>query len=234
MAVNIRSNIASYGVQRNLARTTRDLASTSERLASGLRINRARDDAAGLAISSDLNVSARVYAQGVRNFNDAQSFLSIADDTVSQLSNIVIRLQELAEQAANGTLGSKQRSSLDAEAQALSKEYFRISRVADFNGMKLFDGSLASGVQFLGGFGSNAYIQSSLGGALGTGTFDSPVSYALNATAVQTGILAGDLNGDGFADAVTAGETITVQLSRADGTFSTPTSYGVAGFALTQ
>lgn len=141
MSVTIGSDIGSLTAQRKLAQNTADLARVFERLSSGQRINRASDDAAGLAIADGLNASSRVYTQGIRNFNDGLSVLSIADGATTELANIVIRIKELASQAANGVYSHTQRSALDAEAQALAEEYARIARSTEFNGMRLFDGS---------------------------------------------------------------------------------------------
>ena len=113
------SSIASLMVERRLAESTAGLKTSFERLSSGLRINRASDDAAGLSISASLKADTRVYSQGVRNVNDGISLLGIADNALESLSNILTREQELAAQAANGTLRGKQRLALDAEAQAL-------------------------------------------------------------------------------------------------------------------
>src|SRR5690606_34410844 len=114
--------------------------------------------AAGLAISESLKSDRRVFNQGVRNFNDGVSLLNIADSSIESLSGIVIRLKELAEQSANGTYGAQQRKALDAEAQALSKEYSRIVHSTKFNGVHLLDGSLGGGIRLQGGYGLDGSI----------------------------------------------------------------------------
>ena len=153
------------------AQSTQAVQQSFTRLSSGLRINKASDDAAGLAISESLNVDARVYTQGIRNLNDGISLTNIADGAIESLSNIVIRQEELAEQAANGTLGSKQRSVLDAEAAALSQEFFRIARTAEFNGQQLLDGTIGD-VMLQAGYGeSGGILVGGFGGAMGTGGF---------------------------------------------------------------
>lgn len=157
MGIRIGSNISSLQAQRSLSASTDKLSSAFERLSSGQRINHAGDDAAGLAVSSSLKADTHIYSQGVRNLNDGISALSIADGAVENLSNIVMRLQELAEQAANGALGYKQRKSLDDEAQALAKEYFRISRTSEFNDLKLFDGTV-QGLRLQAGYGTDGSI----------------------------------------------------------------------------
>ena len=117
MPITLGSNINSLMAQRKLANTTDGLARTYERLSSGMRINRASDDAAGLAVSSKLNSDARVYTQGIRNANDGISALSIAQGTLGEASNIVIRLRELATGAANGAFSAAQRRTSDTEAK---------------------------------------------------------------------------------------------------------------------
>ena len=100
-SIRIASNLASLNAQRRLGEASSQLGKVSERLSSGLRINRAADDAAGLAISESLKTDQRVFGQGVRNLNDGISLLSIADSTLETLSNISVRMKELAEQASN-------------------------------------------------------------------------------------------------------------------------------------
>ena len=136
MSITVGSNIASLRGQRQLSRSSDELSSVFERLSSGQRINRASDDAAGLAISESLRAGSRVYQQAVRNLNDGISFLAIAEGSLNSLRDIVTRQQELAEQAANGVYGSKQREAIDAEGQALSDEFARITRSTEFNGRR--------------------------------------------------------------------------------------------------
>lgn len=126
--LTINSNIASLNAQRSFGNATKRLSDSFTRLSSGLRINRAVDDAAGLSISESLKLDTRVFNQGIRNLNDGASVLSIADGALSELSSIMVRLNELAEQSANGTLGNRQRLALDQEAQSLAREYNRIAR----------------------------------------------------------------------------------------------------------
>lgn len=111
------------------------------RLASGLRINRAGDDAAGLSIAAGLATDARVHAQGVRNLGDAVSYLSIAESAASELKGVLFRLRELATQSANGTLGTADRQPLEEEARNLIEEYNRIVGSTSFNGRNLFTSS---------------------------------------------------------------------------------------------
>ena len=222
--ITLGSNIASLQVERRLAESTAGLSRSFERLSSGLRINRASDDAAGLSISSSLKADTRVYAQGMRNVNDGISLLAIADDALGSLSQILTREQELSEQASNGTLGGKQRLALDAEAQALAKEYARIARTTEFNGQKIFNADFGQ-LSLQAGYST---LVSGLGGAVGDGTFQALVSYAVGSNPVS--VTVADFNGDGVQDLVTAdnnANTASVLLGRGDGTFQARVSYAV-------
>ncbi len=199
MPITLGINIQSLASQKRLADASEASGRIFERLSSGLRINRASDDAAGLAISESLRTDARVYSQGIRNFNDGISLLTMADAAIEQLIGITIRIAELAEQSANGTYGVEQRKASDAEAQALSKEFFRISKSTEFNGIGLFDGELSQ-LTVQGGYGSEGKISSSIGGALGTGEFRAMNSYSNFGGLMITNA---DFNGDGALDLAT-------------------------------
>ncbi|NDC37646.1 MAG: hypothetical protein EBZ48_06290, partial [Proteobacteria bacterium] len=221
--------------QRRLSESSSTLTKTYERLSSGQRINRASDDAAGLAISQDLNARARVYGQALRNINDGVSVFNIADAAVNALVDINTRLQELAEQSANGVYSPRQRQSIDNEAQALAKEYFRISRSAQFNGTRLFDGSMSDGLRLQLGYGLSGSIHSRMGGNLGTGALSVSLTFAAESGTSQANAL-GDVNGDGILDMVSAGRDgsgvgyATVRLGQGDGTFGGATSYATESF----
>jgi len=109
-------------------------------LSSGLRINRARDDAAGLAIAESLKADSRVAAVAIRNASDGVSIISIADQAIGQISNVLSRLAELSEQSANGVYANTQRSALQNEFSALLSEIERIAVTTEFNGLKLLSG----------------------------------------------------------------------------------------------
>jgi flagellin len=140
MAINIRTNVPSLLAQRNLDNSTAALNTSYERLSSGLRINRARDDAAGLAIAEQLKSDARVASVAIRNANDGISVISIADQAIAQIGNVLARLSELAEQSANGVYANSQRSALNNEFQALTSEIERIAMTTTFNGLRLLSG----------------------------------------------------------------------------------------------
>ena len=134
---SFNTNIAALRVGRELAQSTQRVGVGYERLATGLRITRASDDAAGLAIADKLRVDSRLYTQARRNINDGLSVLQVMDGTLEQQSNIVTRLIELAEQSANGTLSNSQRSSIEKEYQGLLKEFGRLGDSTSFNGQNL-------------------------------------------------------------------------------------------------
>jgi flagellin len=230
VTIKIGSNIASFQAQRRLGEATSSLSTIYERLSSGQRINNASDDAAGLAISQDLNVKSRIFGQAIRNVNDGISVHAIADSTVSALAEIAIRLKELAEQSANGTYSNKQREAIDKEAQSLSKEYFRVSRSAQFNGLRLFDGSIADGLRLQVGIGEEGSILTHVGGRLGDGTFTTSTQLSGESLTTQA-VQLGDLNGDGILDLVTTGGSdafdgyATVRLGLGNGNFGSSTSY---------
>ena len=141
MAMVVNTNMASIISQGNLSKATNSLSRSIERLSSGLRINRAADDAAGLSISTTLKAHIRSIGQAVRNANDAVSLLQTAEGGLEEMTNIILRMRELAEQAANGSLGSTERGYLDSEYIALKSEITRISDVTEFAGKKLLDSS---------------------------------------------------------------------------------------------
>ena len=146
MPVRIFNNIASLNAQRILGINNDRLALSVERISSGIRINRAADDAAGLGISEALRSDIRALRQAVRNSNDGIALINVAEGALNEQSSILIRLRELASQAATGTVGSTERATIQLEFTALSNEIDRISATTQFNGQGLVDGSLASTV----------------------------------------------------------------------------------------
>jgi len=145
MAVRIFNNIASLNAQRLLGINNDRLAQSVERVASGIRINRGADDAAGLAISEAIRSDIRALRQAIRNANDGISLINVAEGALNEQSGILIRLRELSSQAATGTVGDTERATIELEFNALRSEIDRIANTTEFNGQKLVDGSLASG-----------------------------------------------------------------------------------------
>ena len=140
MTLNIRTNLPSITAQKHLASTSGKLEQAYERLSSGLRINRAKDDAAGLAIAESLKADARIATVAIRNANDGVSIVAITDGAISQITNVLSRLAELAEQSANGVFSNVQRSALQNEFSALTSEIERIAVTTEFNWLTLLSG----------------------------------------------------------------------------------------------
>ncbi|MDE1044987.1 MAG: flagellin [Nitrospinaceae bacterium] len=146
MAVRIFNNIASPNAQRILGANHDRLSQSVERISSGIRINRASDDAAGLAISEGLRSDIRALRQAGRNANDGVSLINITEGALNEQGSMLIRLRELASQAATGTTGSTERATIQLEFNSLRNEIDRITNTTEFNGQKLIDGSLASSI----------------------------------------------------------------------------------------
>lgn len=147
--ISVVTNISSLRAQRNLNKTSNALTQNINRLSSGLRINRAGDDAAGSAISSQLTAYEQGLKQASRNSNDGISVIQTAEGALSEMTGIVQRMRELSVQAANeGTMDSTERGYLDQEFQLLESELDRIVNVTEYNGQKLVDGSVSTGVSF--------------------------------------------------------------------------------------
>lgn len=155
-SLTLGTNVASLSAQRNLSRNEKVLNTSMSRLSSGLRINQAADDAAGLAISEKLRSTTRGISQAQRNANDGISLLQTAEGALNEVSDMLIRMRELSVQSANGTLGTSERQSLNTEFQQLRDEINRISEVTEFAGIKLLNGAQSSGVTFQVGTGHSS------------------------------------------------------------------------------
>lgn len=185
MAITINSNIASLNSQRRLGEATGKLQKSFERLSSGLRIVKASDDAAGLAIADSLAADQRIAGVAIRNANDGISLIAIADGAFANISNVLSRMAELAEQSANGVLSTTQRSALDSEFVSLGSEIERIAVTTTFNGINLL--SDGTQVQLQIGFSSASTSQISFSGVQATlaslglaSTGSSALSFSLN------------------------------------------------------
>jgi flagellin len=141
MGLRINTNTASLNAQRNLMGTKLSLDKSLERLSSGYRINRAGDDAAGLAISENLRAQIRGLKQAQRNAQDGVSLVQVAEGSLNEISSILIRLRELGVQAASDTIGPVERQFLNVEYDQLVSEIDRISDGTEFNGTKLLSGT---------------------------------------------------------------------------------------------
>jgi flagellin len=141
MGLRINTNVASINAQRNLRQTKLATDKTLEKLSSGYRINRAGDDAAGLAISENLKAQIRGLGQAERNAQDGVSLVQIAEGGLNEISNILIRLRELSVQAASDTIGPTERKFLDVEFEQLTSEIDRIASSTEFNRVPLLNGT---------------------------------------------------------------------------------------------
>ena len=140
MGLRINTNVASLNARRNLGKTRFELSRTLEKLSSGERINRAGDDAAGLAISETLKAQIRGLGQAERNAEDGVSMVQTAEGALNEVSGVLIRLRELSIQSASDTVGDTEREFMDLEYQNLKQEVERVSRTTEFNGKKLLQG----------------------------------------------------------------------------------------------
>ena len=192
MPITIGNNIQSLQAQRRLATASDALGSTFERLSSGQRINKASDDAAGLAIADSLRADQRVATVAIRNANDGISSIAIADGALAQIGGVLTRLAELAEQSANGVFSTSQRSALSNEFVALGSEIERIAVTTEFNGVKLLSGS--AGVILQVGFDSTSTSQIAINNIQGTlrdlglaNAGSSTLSYSVNGATISDG-----------------------------------------------
>lgn len=147
MALYVNTNVSSLNSQRQLSRSTAELGTSYERLSSGLRINSAKDDAAGLQISSRLTSQINGLNQGARNANDAISLAQTAEGALDEYTNIAQRMRTLAVQASNGSNSDDDRAALQAEYTELTTELNRIAEQTDFGGVTLLDGSYTQSFQ---------------------------------------------------------------------------------------
>ena len=194
--LNINTNVASMAARRTLNKNTQALAQSFQRLSTGLRVNSAKDDAAGLVIANRLSAQLRGLNQATRNASDSISMVQTADSALSEQQNMLQRLRELAVQAASDTNTSADRTAIQSEADALISEIDRIAVQTTYNGRNLLDGSL-SGVQFQVGAYSNETVSL---------TIDKSRSFSLGSVYTTTGstattaaLAAGDLLLNGVA-----------------------------------
>ena len=194
MPVTLGINTQSLQAQRQLANTTQGLSKTYEQLSSGLRINKAADDAAGLAIADGLKRDQRIATVAIRNANDGVSVIAIADGALAEIGNVLNRMGELAQQSSNGVLSLEQRSALSIEFSALGSEIQRIAVTTEFNSVKLLSTNQQIALQV--GFDSKSTSQITLS----------------NVTATLSAIgLATSGSGEGLGYSVNAGTILDAQ-----------------------
>lgn len=175
MGLRIRTNIQSLSAQRHLGNATASVLKASERLSSGYRINRAADDAAGLAISTVLKSDVRSLNQAKRNALDAISMVQVAEGGLEEINNIMIRLRELSIQSASDTIGARERQYLNSEFMGLKDEIDRIALSTEFNGTRLLIGSKEVSPEIMGeGNKSPLEIQVGKDYLIGSDSLDQP------------------------------------------------------------
>ncbi len=191
MSSIINTNINSLNAQRNLGMNQASLATAMQRLSSGLRINSAKDDAAGLAISDRMTSQIRGLTQAARNANDGISLAQTAEGALGEISSNLQRIRELAVQSANATNSTSDRNSINTEAQQLKAEIDRVATTTKFNGTNLIDGSFTA---------QNFQVGANAGEVITVAAISNAQSSALGSTSVSTQVGAAPT---GFANAVT-------------------------------
>ena len=159
MSTVINTNVAALGAQRALAKTSSELSTALQRLSSGMRINSAKDDAAGLAIAERLNSQVRGYSQAIRNAGDGISLSQTAEGGIEAITNALQRIRELAVQSANYTNTAEDRTAITAEVNQLKAEITRVAEQTSFNGTPLLNGSFSGGGNFQVGANASEVIQ---------------------------------------------------------------------------
>ena len=204
MAIRIFTNLTSLNAQRILGINNDRLAQSIERVSSGLRINRASDDPGGLAIAESLRSDIRVLRQGLRNLNDGLSVVNVMESALNEQTDMVIRMRELAAQAASGTITAPERASLQLEVNALVLEINRQALATEFNGQNLLDRSLTSLIVH---FGTDASANSQLDIVAASGLPSSAVDMAFILSGTSTPFV-GEQTAN-FGGSITAGTDLT-------------------------
>jgi flagellin len=222
MAAFINTNIASLNSQRNLNMSQSSLTTALQRLSSGLRINSAKDDSAGLAIADRMSSQIRGANQAARNANDGVSLAQTAEGDLNQIGANLQRIRELAVQSANASNSSSDRVSLNNEANQLVAEIDRVANTSSFNGVKLLDGTFTSQVFQVGANNSAndqisvSSISSARSSALGVGSGSSYTASVASGVVTTNALAAGDVSINGYQ----VGATSTDGVSFANGTGS--------------
>ena len=191
MAATINTNINSLNAQRNLGMSATSLATSMQRLSSGLRVNTAKDDAAGLAISERMTTQVRGLTVGARNANDGISLAQTAEGALGKVGDMLQRMRELAVQAGNATNSKADRTALQAEVRQLTDEVDRVAKQTTFNNQKILDGSFAGAVFQVGANSGDVASLGALTNSTAKGLADVAYSFDqsnsnVNATAVST------------------------------------------------
>ena len=194
MAMTINTNVVSINAQRNLSLSGSQLGTAMQRLSSGLRVNSAKDDAAGLAIAERMNAQSRGLAVAARNANDGISLAQTAEGALGKVGDMLQRMRELAVQSSNATNSDTDRAALQAEVSQLISEVDRVAKTSSFNGQKLLEGSFAGAVFQVGaGAGDNITV----------GSLVDATAANLSSVTYATGTLASSTTGTAGTDAFT-------------------------------
>ena len=177
MSLRVNTNVEAFNAHRNLSQTSTSLSKSMEKLSSGMRINRAADDAAGLAISEGMRAQIRGTAQATRNAQDGISMVQTAEGALNEMHSILQRVRELAVQWSNGTLSTSDQSKIDSEVAQLTAELIRIRDSSTFNGISLFGAS---------GAGTTVTIQVGANGNIDAASNTNRIGVTLNALAFGT------------------------------------------------
>ncbi len=253
MALTINTNVASLNAQRNLGKSQGALSNSMQRLSSGLRINSAKDDAAGLAISDRMTAQIRGLNQAARNANDGISLAQTAEGALQESTNILQRMRELAVQSANDTNSDSDRASLQSEVDQLLAEMDRIANTTSFNGKNVIDGTLNDAVFQVGAnagqtisFSIDSAKTDQVGGVTtvtgGAITKADDISFKINDVEIEVATLAADsdavyankiaaainTSGTGVVAEVTTGNTINLYGTEFTVSDSTTTDTGIA------
>ncbi len=226
MALTVNTNVASLNTQKNLNKASDALSTTMQRLSSGLKINSAKDDAAGLQISNRLTSQINGLNVAVKNANDGISIAQTAEGAMQESTNLLQRMRELALQSANGSNSDEDRASLQQEFNALSGELTRIANTTTFGGKNLLDGSFGS-TSFQIGANANQTVSFSLSGV---GAKDLKGTYSsASATGSQMAGLTATVTGSRFEGVAGTGGTATPASNVATGTVDLSTTTWTAG-----
>jgi len=230
MALVINSNVASLTTQRALAETQKESAVSLERLSSGLRLNSAKDDAAGMAVSTRFTAQINGLTAALRNANDGISLVQTADDALSEITDNLQRMRELAVQAANGTNLATDRDALDAELQQLVAEIERVADGTKFNGNVLFGGTFTSNIQV---GADNATTDTTNRVAIGSGSFINAQTASLGlagSTAISVTLTAGtDESGVTNNQVTIGGDSIGAVAKGGNGSYAQNIANAITG-----
>jgi len=214
MAMTINTNVASINAQRNLSLSGNSLSTSMQRLSSGLRVNSAKDDAAGLAISERMKAQSGGLTVAARNANDGISLAQTAEGALGKVGDMLQRMRELAVQSSNATNSASDRDALQAEVSQLSAEIDRVAKTTSFNGTKILDGSFAGGVFQVGANAGDNITVGGIGNAkvdsMGkTSYFEATLTIAtadVDFASAAAGLAVGGVNLDTLAAAGSASE----------------------------